>query len=96
MWDQAALRDGSLNGDAARRVERLRQIREDVVGMLDADRKAHIAGRDAGRELLLRRQLLMRGRGRMDGERARVADIGDMVEKLERVDEAGARPRRRP
>ena len=27
----------------------------------------------------------------MDGERARVADVGDMVEKLERVDELAPR-----
>ena len=29
------------------------KIGDDVVGMLDADREAHVAGRDAGRELLL-------------------------------------------
>ena len=59
--------------------------------MFEADGEAHVAGRDAGRELLLGRQLLMRGRGRMNGERARVADVGDMIEKLERVDELAPR-----
>ena len=75
----------------AGRVERLRQIREDVVWMFEADGEAHVAGRDAGRELLFRRQLLMRGGGGMNGERARVANVGDMVEKLERVDELATR-----
>ena len=41
-------------GDAVRGVERLAKIAEDVVGMFEADRQAHVAGRDAGRELLLR------------------------------------------
>ena len=71
-----------MNGDAARRVERLREVGEDVVGMFDADGEPHVAGRDAGGELLLGRQLLMRRRGGMDGERARVADVGDMIEQL--------------
>src|SRR5580704_9592612 len=55
--------------------------------MFEADGKAHVTGRDAGRELLVGGQLLMRSRGWMNGERACVANIGDMVEKLERVDE---------
>ena len=38
-------------------------------------------------KLFVLRHLLMRGRGRVNGERAGVANIGDMVEKLERVDE---------
>src|ERR1700735_4640399 len=62
--------------------------------MFEANREAHVAGCDAGCELLLGRQLLMRGGGRMDGERARVADVGDMVEEFERVDELA--PRRAP
>ena len=32
----------------------------------------------------------MRGGGRMNGEAARVADIGDVIEHLQRVDEAAA------
>jgi hypothetical protein len=51
--------------------------------MLEADRQAHIAVRDAGRELLLGRELRVRGRGRMDREAARVADIGDVIEQLQ-------------
>ena len=52
--------------------------------------QAHIVLGDAGLQLLLRGQLRM-GRGRrMDGEAAGVADVGDVVEQPERVDEAPA------
>ena len=87
----AALRAGSRSRDAAGGVERLREIADDVVGMFEADRKPHVAGRHAGRELLVGVELLMRGRGRMDRERARVADVGDVIEKLQRVDEPAPR-----
>src|SRR6185369_10147908 len=43
---------------------------------------------DVGGELLLRTELRVRGGGRMDRQAARVADIGDVVEQLESVDEA--------
>ena len=59
--------------------------------MFEADRKAHVTGRDAGRELLRGTELLVRGRGRMDRERACVADVRHMVEKLERIDEFAPR-----
>src|ERR1700722_6772451 len=91
-WVWIDVRSGRLagrlvDGDASSRVEPLRQILENVVWVFEADRKAHVTGRDAGRELLVRRQLLMRSRRWMNGERACVADVGDMVEKFERVDE---------
>jgi acyl-CoA synthetase (AMP-forming)/AMP-acid ligase II len=73
---------------AWRRRQRLVEIGDDVVDVLDADRQAHIARRHAGLQLLLGRQLRMRRAGRMDGEAARVADVGDVIEHLERVDEA--------
>ena len=76
--------------------QRLDEIGEDVVDMLDADRQAHIAVVDAGRELLLGRELRMRGRGGMDRQAARVADIGDVVEQLQRIDERAGRPRAPP
>ena len=57
-------------------------ISDDVIDMLDADREAHIAVRHAGRLLLFGRELRVRGRRRMDGEAARVADIGDVIEQL--------------
>ena len=62
-------------------------VGDDVVDMLDAHRQAHIAIRNTGGELLLFGELRMRRRRRMDGEAPRVADIGDMVVKLQRVDE---------
>ena len=61
--------------------------------MLDSDRQPHIAGRHAGGGLGLFGQLRMGGRGRMDGEAARIADIGDVIEDLQRVDEGAARRR---
>src|SRR5688500_11516715 len=67
--------------------QRLAEIGEDVVDVLDADREADIAVRHAGLLLLGRGQLRMRGAGGMDRQAARIADIGDVVEELERVDE---------
>ena len=75
----------------ARLFQRLVEIGDDVVDMLQAHRQPHIAGRHAGGVLVFLAQLRMRRRGRMNGERARIADIGDMVEHLERVDETFAR-----
>ena len=68
--------------------KRLIDVGNDVVWVLDADRKPDVSLRDAGLELLFWRQLRVRCGRRMDGERAGVADIGDVVEHLERVDEA--------
>src|SRR5690606_35703108 len=59
--------------------------------MLDADRQAHITFGHAGLLLLVGRQLRMRSRRREDGKRAYIADIGDVVDHLQRVDEALAR-----
>ena len=71
--------------------QRLIQIGDDVVDVLDADRQAHVAGRHAAGELIGRAQLRVRGAGRMDGQGARIADVGHVVEELERIDEARAR-----
>ena len=48
-------------------------------------------GRDAGGELLLGGQLRVRGRRRMDHQRAHVADVGDVAVQRQRVDERLAR-----
>ena len=68
--------------DAVR--QRLFEIGDDVVLVLDADREAHHVGAGAGLHLLRVGQLAVRGRGRMDDQRARVADIGEMREQLAR------------
>ncbi len=59
--------------------------------MFEADRQPDVAFGDAGGELVLRRELRMGGRRGMDGEAARVADIGDVIEELQRVDETPPR-----
>ena len=63
---------------------RLVEIRDDVVHVLDADRQADHVGRGACELELIRRQLAVGGRGRVDDQRARVADIGEMREQLHR------------
>src|ERR1700691_1973023 len=63
------------------------EVGEYVVDMFEADRQPDIAFRNAGRELVFHRELRMRGRCRMNGKAACVADIGDMVKKLQPGDE---------
>lgn len=46
--------------------------------------------RDAGLELLFRRQLRVSRGCRMDGERSSIADIGDMIEHFQAIDEFAA------
>ena len=67
------------------------EIGDDVVDVLDADREAHVAGRHAAGQLIGRAQLRVRRAGRMDGQRAGIADVGHVIEELERIDEARAR-----
>ncbi len=50
--------------------------------ILDADRQPHDVGTCAGELQLLGRKLAVRGRRRMDDERARVADICEMRQKF--------------
>ena len=52
--------------------------------------QANVIVGHAGRELFFGRELRVGGGRRMDGERARIADVGDVIEELERVDELGA------
>src|SRR3546814_1663768 len=76
---------------AARRGgERLFEIGDDVVDMLEPDGEPHVVVGDAGRQLVLGRELGVGGGGGMDGEAARVAEIGDVIEELQRVDEAAS------
>src|SRR3712207_7579068 len=57
------------------RVQRLVEVGDDVARVLDADRQAHEVGRHAGRDLLLGRELPVRGGGRVDHEAPRVAQV---------------------
>jgi hypothetical protein len=74
---------------------RLRQplieIADDVGDALEADREAHHIGPGAGGDLLLGGELAMRRRCRMNDQRAGVADIGEMGEELDRLDQRDAR-----
>ena len=63
---------------------RLVEIGDDVVDVLDADRQADHVGRGACKLQLILRQLAVGGRGRVDDQRARVADIGEVREQLHR------------
>ncbi len=66
------------------------QVCQDVVDMFDADGETDIARRNARLELVFRRQLRVRRRGRVDREASGVADIGDVVVQFERIDETAA------
>ena len=54
--------------------------------MLQPDRHAHALWLDTDILALLVGKLVVGSRCRVDDERARIADIGDMTEKLERFD----------
>ena len=69
-------------------IERLPEIGEDVLFVLDADRQPDVIFVDPGLQLLFRRELRVGRRRRMDCQTARVANIGDMVKHLQRVDKA--------
>src|SRR6266550_1359869 len=70
--------------------KRLLEIGDDVVLVLYTDRQPYHVRPGAGLRLLRVRQLAMRGRGRMDDERARVADIGEMREQFDVRDKLDA------
>src|SRR5262245_12258319 len=62
-------------------LQALLEVGDDVVLVLDADRQPHHVRTGAGHDLLLVGELAVRGRGRMDDERAGVADIGEVREQ---------------
>src|SRR5678815_258562 len=78
---------------ALRLLQCLIEIPEYIVQRLEADGETDHLRRDAGRALLVLAQLAMRRRRRMDHERLRVADVGEMREELHAFDEALARCR---
>lgn len=67
--------------------ESLVEIGEDVVDVFDADGESNQLGRDACRALLVLGELGMSSRGRLDRKGFRVADVGEVFEKLEGIDE---------
>src|SRR5262245_13734352 len=71
--------------------QRLLDVGDDVVLVLDADRETHDVRPGARRGALLVGELAVRGRGRMDDERARVADVGQVAKQAQRADEGDAR-----
>src|ERR1700733_6780503 len=64
---------------------------DDVVDVLDADRKPDRLRPDAGLHQLLVGQLAVGGGGRMDGEGLGVAQIEQPLDELERIEEGQAR-----
>ncbi len=75
----------------ARRHDGAFEISQDVVDVLDADGKAHIAIGNTRRRLILCRELRMRCARGMDRQTARIADVGHVVEQLQAVDEPAPR-----
>src|SRR6185369_3381151 len=74
-----------------RRAQRLSEIVDDIRGRLDADREADQLLADPGLGELVGIHLLMGGRGGMNDQRLGIADIGEMADQLQALDELAAR-----
>lgn len=72
------------------RLERLLEISNDILDILNTNRHPNQIRRDPARELLLSRKLLMRRRRRMNHERLRIAHIRQVARQLQPVDHARA------
>src|SRR5215469_12661576 len=83
-----SLRRGLEANRLLRRAQRLREVVDDVVDVLEADRKADHVLADARSGERRGIELLMGRARRMDDERLGVADIGEMRGELQTVDEA--------
>ena len=70
------MRQQKRSGWSALRAQCLLQVRDQVLLVLDADREPHHVGAGARLDLGGVVELAVGGRGRMDDERAGVADIG--------------------
>ena len=81
---------------SGRRLQRLIQIGQDVVDVLQADAEADQFGRDAAGALLFLVELRMRRGGRVNRQALGVAHVGQVREELERIDELAARRPCRP
>src|SRR5713226_4600589 len=71
--------------------KRAREVLDQITGMLEADREPHGSRRDAGGRERSIVHAEVRRRRRMDHERFRVADVGEMREERERLDELASR-----
>ena len=65
------------------RVERLLQIPLDVFEVFETNAQADEIGADASRDLLFFAELAVRSGGRVNGETARITDIGEVAEELQ-------------
>src|SRR5260370_11225938 len=76
------------------RFKRLIEVADDVVNMFDADTEPHHLRSHPGLALFFNRHLPVGGRGRMAGQRFRVAQVDEPLDQLERVVErlAGLEP----
>ena len=86
-------RNGESGNQAA--CEGLLEVGDDVLHILEADREPHHFRPGAGLDLLGVGELAVGGGGGMDDERARVADIGKVREKLARPPRSSRRRRSR-
>ncbi len=67
--------------------QRLVEIPNQVFDVFETDRKANQLRGDTGSRLFRLRQLLVRSGGRVDDQASRVADVGEVREDFQRVDE---------
>src|SRR5699024_10909322 len=74
-----------------RRGDRLVEVPEDVLHVLEAHRDADEVGPDAAGDELLRGELAVRGRGRVQDEGARVPDVRQVRGELQVLDHPLAR-----
>jgi hypothetical protein len=82
---ESPTRERKVRGQARRqhrscRGQSLLEIGDDVVLVFQPNREANDVGPGASFDFLCVGELAMRGRGRMDDQRARVADIGEVRE----------------
>lgn len=85
-----ALRLRALGRGGSGLLEGLLEVGDDVVDVLSADRDADEVLGNARADALLVGQLLVRRRPGVDGERLGVADVGEVGDDLETVDDLAA------
>src|SRR6266516_5238427 len=78
----------SAERSSCRFAQSLVDVPEDIIERLEPDRQAHHFGQDPGGALLVLVELAMRRRGRVNHQRLGVPDVGEMREKLYRLDNA--------